>query len=307
MFRRSAQTLVTAIRQCSDRVFRQSIQAEYSDRVFRQCIQTDPFVVLCPWPQSTNQHWDPWRLQAAHYSSRHYDDKDGENTEADEGAADNTKWSKTNQFFYQRCMKMEVLLIRQSDLSHICLVHTHTHTHTNTHTHPHKHTHTHTHTERERERERERFVHAWTCTLSQRKHVEAVWNDMLKDKVWRVWRRCKGYHLKPQNSYLYAFQYNCKKLNKHSTKKLVTTMLTYPWKCTVLHCNHLGNTWKPLVLMTRCFDYCPSASEGDNQSVRSSAPVVSKCFPGDYNVKLYISRDRLAWWLLAFLHSETLW
>ena len=44
-------------------------------------------------------------------------------------------------------------------------------------------------------------------------------------------------------------------------KKPVTTMLTYPWKCTVLHCNHLGNTWKPLVLMTRHFDYCPSASE----------------------------------------------
>ena len=80
-------------------------------------------------------------------------------------------------------------------------------------------------------------------------------------------------------------------------------MLTYPWKCTVLHCNHLGNTWKPLVLMTRLFDYCPSASEGDNQSVRSSAPVVSRCFPGGYNVKLYISRGRLAWWLLDFLHS----
>ena len=80
-------------------------------------------------------------------------------------------------------------------------------------------------------------------------------------------------------------------------------MLTYPWKCTVLHCNHLGNTWKPLVLMTRHFNYCPSASEGDNQSVRSSAPVVSRCFPGGYNVKLYISRGRLAWWLLAFLHS----
>ena len=78
-------------------------------------------------------------------------------------------------------------------------------------------------------------------------------------------------------------------------------MLTYPWKCTVLHCNHLGNTWKPLVLMTRHFDYCPSASEGDNQSVRSSAPVVSRCFAGGYNVKLYIFRGRLAWWLLAFL------
>ena len=81
-------------------------------------------------------------------------------------------------------------------------------------------------------------------------------------------------------------------------------MLTYPWKCTVWHCNHLGNTWKPLVLMTRHFDYCPSASKGDNQSVRSSAPVVSRCFPGGYNVKLYISRGRLAWWLLAFLHSD---
>ena len=80
-------------------------------------------------------------------------------------------------------------------------------------------------------------------------------------------------------------------------------MLTYPWKCTVLHCNHLGNTWKPLVLMTWHFDYCPSASEGDNQSVRSSAPVVSRCFPGGYNVKLYISRGRLARWLLAFLHT----
>ena len=75
-----------------------------------------------------------------------------------------------------------------------------------------------------------------------------------------------------------------------NTEKPVTTMLTYPWKCTVLHCNHLGNTWKPLVLMTRHFDYCPSASEGDNQSVGSSAPVVSRCFPGGYNVKLYIPR-----------------
>ena len=56
----------------------------------------------------------------------------------------------------------------------------------------------------------------------------------------------------------------------HSTKKPVTIMLTYPWKCTVLHCNHLGNTWKPLVLMTQHFDYCPSTSEGDNQSVRLS-------------------------------------
>ena len=93
--------------------------------------------------------------------------------------------------------------------------------------------------------------------------------------------------------------------NIHCAKKPVTTMLTYPWKCTVLHCNHLGNTWKPLVLMTRHFDYCLSASEGDNQSVGSSAPVVSRCFPGGYNGKLYISRGRLAWWLLVFLCCAT--
>ena len=88
----------------------------------------------------------------------------------------------------------------------------------------------------------------------------------------------------------------------HSTKKPVTTMLTYPWKCTVLHCNHLGNTWKPLVLMTRHFDYCPSASEGDNQSVLGHQ---HQGFPGVSQVVTieYISRSRLAWWLLAFWHS----
>ena len=47
-----------------------------------------------------------------------------------------------------------------------------------------------------------------------------------------------------------------------------------------------------------------SNHSGNNQSVGSSAPVVSRCFPGGYNVKLYISRGRLAWWLLAFLHSD---
>ena len=30
-------------------------------------------------------------------------------------------------------------------------------------------------------------------------------------------------------------------------------MLTYPWKCTVLHCNHLGNTWKPLVPLVQFY------------------------------------------------------
>ena len=87
----------------------------------------------------------------------------------------------------------------------------------------------------------------------------------------------------------------CKKASNHHAN--------LPLEMYSLHCNHQGNTWKPLVLMTRHFDYCPSASEGDNQSARSSAPVVSRCFPGGYNVKLYISRGRLAWWLLTFLHS----
>ena len=34
--------------------------------------------------------------------------------------------------------------------------------------------------------------------------------------------------------------------------------------------------------------------------------MVSRCFPGGYNVKLYISKGRLAWWLLAFLCCEWL-
>ena len=88
-------------------------------------------------------------------------------------------------------------------------------------------------------------------------------------------------------------------------KKVSNHHANLPLEMYSLHCNHLGNTWKPLVLMTRHFDYCPSASEDDNQSVRSSAPVVSRCFPGGYNVKLYISRGRLAWWLLFFLHSAS--
>ena len=35
--------------------------------------------------------------------------------------------------------------------------------------------------------------------------------------------------------------------------------------------------------------------------------MVSRCFPGGYNVKLYISRGRLAWWLLTFLCCVTSW
>ena len=100
--------------------------------------------------------------------------------------------------------------------------------------------------------------------------------------------------LRDARCYLCGCTCVCLSIVNHCTKKPVTTILTYPWKCTVLHCNHLGNTWKPLVPMTRHFDYCVSACEGDNQSVRSSAPVVSRCFPGGYNVKLYISRGRLA-------------
>ena len=52
--------------------------------------------------------------------------------------------------------------------------------------------------------------------------------------------------------------------------------------------------------MTRHFDYCPSASEGDNQSVGSSAPVVSRCFPGGYNVKLCISRGMISMVVTGF-------
>ena len=86
---------------------------------------------------------------------------------------------------------------------------------------------------------------------------------------------------------------------RHSTKKPVTTMLTYPGNVQfyiVTTWETPGNHWcwwPDTLIIARAL-----------VSVRSSAPVVSRCFPGGYNVKLYISRGRLAWSLLAFLHSE---
>ena len=127
-----------------------------------------------------------------------------------------------------------------------------------------------------------------------------IYNQRIRDKL--ADRRVVSHISKGINTKLLVF--HRKSYSIHSklqcAKKPVTTMLTYPWKCTVLHCNHLGNTWKPLVLMTRHFDYFPSASEGDNQSVRSSAPVVSRCFPGGYNVKLYISRGMVSMVVTGF-------
>ena len=76
-----------------------------------------------------------------------------------------------------------------------------------------------------------------------------------------------------------------------------------PWIWRVLHCINLGNTWKPPVLMTQTLWLLPEHSEGDDQSFGSSVPVVSRCFPGLCNVKLVISRGRLAGRLLAVLHS----
>ena len=76
-----------------------------------------------------------------------------------------------------------------------------------------------------------------------------------------------------------------------------------PWIWRVLHCINLGNTWKPPVLMTQTLWLLPEHSEGDDQCFGSSVPVGSRCFPGLCNVKLVISRGRLAGWLLAVLHS----
>ena len=79
------------------------------------------------------------------------------------------------------------------------------------------------------------------------------------------------------------------------------------WNCdnkvvTNGNCSYLVTTWE-----TPGNHWCwwPNTRKcsGSNQSVRSSAPVVSRCFPGGYNAKLYISRGRLTWWLLTFLHS----
>ena len=82
--------------------------------------------------------------------------------------------------------------------------------------------------------------------------VEMMTKPAEEDGHWKCIERVK--YTKSSSIYIIISYFR-----HHSTKKPVTTMLTYPWKCIVLHCNHLGNTWKPLVLMTQHFDYCPSA------------------------------------------------
>ena len=69
----------------------------------------------------------------------------------------------------------------------------------------------------------------------------ADWWEYLK--IVHLWGLSGEKYCSVQTSYLFKGRLHC-------AKKPVTTMVTYPWKCTVLHCNHLGNTWKPLVLMT---------------------------------------------------------
>ena len=86
------------------------------------------------------------------------------------------------------------------------------------------------------------------------------WNIVIwwqYDWLWRLccnYACCTGIHKKTLEGFKHHLTVSIL-THQHCAKKPVTTMLTYPWKCTVLHCNHLGNTWKPLVLMTRHFDY----------------------------------------------------
>ena len=69
-------------------------------------------------------------------------------------------------------------------------------------------------------------------------------------------------------------------------KKASNHHANIPLECTVLHCITLASTRAIIRVL------------GDQH-------VASRCFPGGYNVKLYISRGRLAWWLLAFLCCST--
>ena len=210
-------------------------------------------------------------------------------------------------------MIVQLAIGKDSTLS---LTHTYTHTQTppqppqHTHTHTHTHTHIHTHTPLSLSWH-SKVMRSTMYLRNDTLQVVCITPNILlvshKSRWWEI-NKINMDH-RAVTPVLYASKYylyiNQHLYHWHSTEKSVTTMLTYRWKCTVLHCNHLGNTWEPLV--TRHFDYCASASEGDNQSVRSSAPVVSRCFPGGNNVKLYISRGRLAWWLRTFLHCVSIY
>ena len=59
----------------------------------------------------------------------------------------------------------------------------------------------------------------------------------------------------------------------------------------------------PLVLMTLLFNYHPRWCSGDNQSVRSSVPVVNRwLWPGNRTFLEVVSM-MVTWWIVAFLCS----
>ena len=60
-----------------------------------------------------------------------------------------------------------------------------------------------------------------------------------------------------------------------------------------------------MVLMTRHFDYRPSASKGDYQIEGSSAPVVSRWLGGGNRTFLEAASMVVSWWLVAFLRCVT--
>ena len=59
-------------------------------------------------------------------------------------------------------------------------------------------------------------------------------------------------------------------------------------------------TCLPQVLMTWHFDYCPSTSEGDNESEGPSAPVISRWLWPENKTFLEVASMVVTWWIVAF-------
>ena len=126
-------------------------------------------------------------------------------------------------------------------------------------------------------------------------YVTLLWQE--KDRV--LWSICQ---LFPHQTCAWWGGLICQgKTNLHCAKKAsvhqVTTMLATSKNVLFPGHNHL---LKPPVLMTWHFDYCPSTSEGDNQSVRSSVPVVTRWLGPGNRTFLEVASMVVTWCILVF-------
>ena len=103
----------------------------------------------------------------------------------------------------------------------------------------------------------EEGVESWIICL-----VSFTRSSQLHRSIKCIWIWIKLMYELPLSMYMAAISWNNSTICPlHSTKKPVTTMLTYPWKCTVLHCNHLASAWAIIKVSGHQHQWFPGVSQ----------------------------------------------